>query len=87
MSTITISNIHSRVLPWGNGLGLRITKTLAQAAGVEANASVSITAEPGRIIIETRPKRLSLTEMLANFDPQRHGGEVMTFAPVGKEVM
>lgn len=85
MSTIT--NFQSRVLPWGNGLGLRLTKTLANAAGVEANSPVRITVEPGRIIIETASKRATLTDMLANFDPQRHGGEAMAFAPVGKEAM
>lgn len=29
----------------------------------------------------------ALTTMLANFDPLRHGGEAMAFAPVGKEAM
>jgi antitoxin component of MazEF toxin-antitoxin module len=87
MSTTTVTNFQSRVLPWGNGLGLRLTKTLANAAGVDANSPVNITVEPGRIIIETAPKKLSLTEMLNRFDPQRHGGEAMAFAPLGKEAM
>jgi antitoxin component of MazEF toxin-antitoxin module len=87
MSTTTVTNFQSRVLPWGNGLGLRLTKTLANAAGVDANSPVHITVEPGRIIIETTPKKLSLTEMLSRFDPKRHGGEAMAFAPLGKEAM
>jgi antitoxin MazE len=87
MSNTTVTNFQSRVLPWGNGLGLRLTKTLANAAGVDANSPVRITVEPGRIIIETAPKKLSLADMLASFDPKRHGGEAMAFAPLGKEAM
>jgi antitoxin MazE len=87
MATTTVTNFQSRVLPWGNGLGLRLTKTLANAAGVDANSPVSITVEPGRIIIETAPKKVSLAAMLASFDPKKHGGEAMAFAPLGKEAM
>jgi antitoxin MazE len=87
MTATTVTNFQSRVLPWGNGLGLRITKTLANAAGVDANSPVTITVEPGRIIIETAPKKISLATMLASFDPKRHGGEAMAFAPLGKEAM
>lgn len=87
MTTTTVTNIKSRVLPWGNGLGLRLTKTLANAAGVNANSTVRITAEPGRIIIEANPQKMSLSEMLARFDPKRHGGEAMAFTPLGKEAM
>jgi antitoxin MazE len=87
MASTTVTNFQSRVLPWGNGLGLRLTKTLAHAAGVDANSPVCISVESGRIIIETAPKKPSLAAMLASFDPQRHGGEAMAFAPLGKEAM
>jgi antitoxin component of MazEF toxin-antitoxin module len=56
MATTSITNFHSRVLPWGNGLGLRITKTLAAAAGVEANSELNITVEQGRIVIDVKPQ-------------------------------
>lgn len=87
MTATTVTNIQSRVLPWGNGLGLRLTKTLARAAGVDANSTVRITAQPGRIIIEATPQKVSLADMLARFDPKKHGGEAMAFAPLGKEAM
>jgi antitoxin MazE len=90
MATTSITNFHSRVLPWGNGLGLRITKTLAAAAGVEANSELNITVEQGRIVIDVKPQKLpkpQLTELLLKFDPKRHGGELMAFTPLGKEVL
>ena len=87
MTLPTVTNAPSRLIPWGTSLGLRITKAIARAAGVEANSQVTITAQPGRIVIESVPARPSLEDMLARFDPKRHGGEVMAYAPIGKEVV
>ena len=77
----------SFVKPWGNGLGVRLTKPLAFAAGVSADTPVRITAEQNRIVIDIAPKRPSLSQMLASFDPAKHGGEAMAFSPVGREVL
>ena len=87
MSASAISNLPSKAVAWGNGLGFRITKPLAEAAGIALDTELSVSAQPGRIVIETRAKRPSLDSMLAKFDPERHGGEVMAFRPVGREVL
>jgi antitoxin MazE len=87
MTSTTVTYSQSHIQPWGNGLGLRITKAMAKAAGVDANSPVRITVEPGRIIIEAASKKMSLAAMLANFDPKRHSGEAMAFAPLGKEAI
>ncbi len=80
----TLAGIDSFVRPWGNGLGLRLTKPVAEAAGLAADSAVRISAEPGRIVIELKP-RPTLEALLAGFDRGRHGGEEMAFTPVGKE--
>lgn len=72
---------------WGNGLAIRLGKMVAKTAGVHAGTPVRIVAQPGRIVIEAEQKEATLDEMLAAFDPQRHGGEAMAFAPVGREVL
>ena len=82
-----VADVAGIVKPWGNGLGVRLTKPLAEAAGVTADAQVRITAQPGRIIVEVKRKRRSLKQLLAAFDPVRHGGEAMAFTPAGKEVL
>lgn len=87
MTSAAISNLPSKVVAWGNGLGFRITKPLAEAAGIALDTELSVSAQPGRIVIETRAKRPNLETMLATFDPERHGGEVMAFRPVGREVL
>jgi antitoxin MazE len=72
---------------WGNGLAVRLTKSVAKAAGVTVGTKVKIIARRGRIIIETAIQEPDLDEMLAAFDPRRHAGEVMAFDPVGREVL
>ena len=87
MSAAAISNLPSKAVAWGSGLGFRITKPLAEAAGISLGTELSVSAQPGRIVIETQSAKPNLTAMLAEFDPARHSGEVMAFRPVGREVL
>lgn len=73
------------VSQWGNGLAVRLNKAVAKKAGMTEGTQVRIIAEKGRIILEAVTPVISLDSMLAAFDPARHGGEVMPFAPVGRE--
>ncbi|PKO42648.1 MAG: PbsX family transcriptional regulator [Betaproteobacteria bacterium HGW-Betaproteobacteria-3] len=77
----------SIIKPWGNGLGLRLTKAVAQASGVAADTPVRVTVARGRITIEAETRPLSLKDMLQAFDPSRHGGEAMAFKPLGAEIL
>ncbi|HXX86310.1 MAG TPA: hypothetical protein VEN29_20320 [Casimicrobiaceae bacterium] len=79
--------VLASVNQWGNGLAVRLTKAVANAAGVCEGTRVRIIAQRGRIVIETETREPTLEEMLASFDPVRHGGEVMAFGPVGKEIV
>ena len=81
-----VEAVESTVNQWGNGLALRLTKSVAKKAGVKVGTPVRILAQPGRIIVEMSNQEPTLKEMLARFDPKRHDGEVMAFRPVGSEV-
>lgn len=83
----TILESATTVRVWGNGLGVRLTKPVAQMGGVSADTPVRITVQKGRIIIEPIAAKPTLADMLAAFDAERHGGEAMAFAPLGKEVL
>jgi antitoxin MazE len=75
---------NSQISNWGNGLALRITQPMAKLAGVASGSPVRVSVKPGRIVIEAKTEP-TLEHMLASFDPQRHGGEVMADAPRGVE--
>ena len=79
--------VEGRVRQWGNSLALRLPSDVAKVAGVAEDSAVKITAEPGRVIIETLSRRPSLEEMLRGFDPHRHSGEAMAFTPAGRELI
>jgi antitoxin MazE len=79
--------IETSINTWGNGLALRLSKLIAKTAGMSDGTQVRITAQPGKIIVEAMDRKPTLGEMLAAFDKERHGGEVMALAPVGKEVL
>lgn len=79
-----MSSSVGRIRAWGNGLALRLTKPMADAAGVKEGSPVRISVEPGRIVIEIEAKP-TLAQMLAVFDPKKHGGEVMAGRAVGAE--
>lgn len=74
----------AQISAWGNGLAVRLTKPMAKIAGVAEGSPVRVTVKPGLIVIETEVEP-TLDEMLAAFDPKKHGGEAMADRPVGKE--
>jgi antitoxin MazE len=79
-----MSSIASQISVWGNGLAIRLTKPMAKAAGVVEGTPVRIIVKPGRIVIESETEP-TLEQMLAAFDPAKHGGELLADAPRGAE--
>jgi len=77
----------TRIQKWGNSLGVRIPKNLAQDAEVDAGARVDICVENGRLVIlPMKKKAYDLRELLAQVTPENRHGEVDFGGPVGKEV-
>jgi antitoxin MazE len=75
------------VQAWGNGLGLRITAPIAKAAHVARGTPIKVEVVEGGFFVRVSGKpKLSLAQKLKQFDPQMHGGEVMSSGLVGKEV-
>lgn len=79
-----MSTTVGQISAWGNGLAFRLTKPMAKTAGVADGTPVRVMVKPGRIIIESETEP-TLEQMLAAFDPKKHGGEVMADAPRGVE--
>lgn len=66
---------------WGNNLGVRLPAAVARAAHLQAEQSVRVRVEDGRVVIEPLQQApLSLAQRLAAFDPALHSGEAMQAA-------
>ncbi|MDO9168319.1 MAG: AbrB/MazE/SpoVT family DNA-binding domain-containing protein [Methylobacter sp.] len=66
---------------WGNNLGVRLPAAIAREAHLHAHQRVRLSVVEGHIIITpVLDEPLTLEQRLANFDPARHGGEVMATA-------
>ena len=55
---------------WGNSLGLRLPRALAQQIGVSEGQKVNIVAEGRRLIVEPASPRYRLEDLIANMTPQ-----------------
>jgi len=72
---------------WGNNLGVRLPAAIAREAHIHVHQRVRLSVANGQIIITpVLDEPLTLEQRLANFDPARHGGEVMaTVQKLGAE--
>ncbi len=72
---------------WGNGLGLRIPKALAEEAGLEQDKSVEVLCENGELRIRKRGrKRYDLDELLDSVPDDFEPEEWDIGPPIGNEV-
>lgn len=59
-----------QVARWGNSLGLRIPKGVAQQTGLRAGARVDVVAEGDRIVISPARARYVLADLLKGMTPE-----------------
>jgi antitoxin MazE len=72
---------------WGNSLAVRIPAAVARSAHFEVGLEVEVTTdEVGVTVKPVGPRKLTLAEKLDQFDPAKHGGEVMATDRIGAEV-
>lgn len=76
--------MQSRIQKWGNSLGLRIPKAIAQQAGLNEGTTVDFSVRGNTIVIN--PRRYSLEKMLLQITPDNVHKEIDTGAIVGKEI-
>jgi antitoxin MazE len=58
------------VARWGNSLGVRIPKDVAEQAGLRAGSRVEVAAENGRIVIAPARPRYVLSQLLDDMTPE-----------------
>jgi antitoxin MazE len=62
--------MHVQVARWGNSLGVRIPKQIAERAGLREGVRVEIEADTDRIVITRARRRYQLAELLAGMSPE-----------------
>ena len=76
----------TKILKWGNSLGLRIPKSFAKELDIEPNSEVDITVKDGRLIIRPVPRpAYDLVELLADVTQDNLHDEVEFGEPTGRE--
>lgn len=79
--------MQTKIQKWGNSLGLRIPKSFARQAGIDAGSEVDLTVQDGELIV--RPQRLpkyNLKDLLQAVTPRNVHKEIDTGDAVGREV-
>jgi antitoxin MazE len=78
--------MQTKIQKWGNSLGLRIPKALAEQAGVEAGSGVDLSVKDGKLIVRPqRRQRYELKRLLQSVTARNVHKEIETGEPVGRE--
>ena len=75
----------TQVSKWGNSLGLRIPKSLAQELQMADGDAVEIAVENGALVVRPEKKRYTIEELVADITPENRHDEIDWGKPVGKE--
>jgi antitoxin MazE len=78
--------MQTKIQRWGNSLGLRIPRSLAEEAGVEAGSEVDLSMRGGALIVRPARRTYRLSELLEKVTTTNLHGEVDTGGTVGREV-
>lgn len=63
--------MQTKVQKWGNSLGVRIPRSLAEEVGLGAGTEVSLSAKDGELVLRRSvPSRLRLADLLADVTPE-----------------
>lgn len=78
--------MRTRIQRWGNSLGVRIPKVLAEEVGVAAGSEVLLAIiEGGLILRPAHPRRYALDELLLRVSAENRHGEFAPGGPLGRE--
>jgi antitoxin MazE len=80
--------LQTRIQKWGNSLGVRIPRSLADEVGVGPGSEVSLSVLEGELIVKPAfPARFKLEDLLAGITPENLHSAVDTGEPVGVEIL
>jgi len=78
--------MRSQVQKWGNSLALRIPKSFAIEAGLQADAVVDLALVEGKLVVTPQPEPVTLEALLAGVTANNLHDEQDFGGPAGREV-
>ena len=75
----------TRIAKWGNSLGLRLPKSVTQAARIDEGDRVDVTVKNGAIVIRPSRQTYSLDALVSQITPKNRHGETDWGTPAGVE--
>jgi len=80
--------VRTTIQKWGNSLGLRIPRALAEEAGVVAGSEVDLSIRRGDLVVKpARRTKYRLNDLLRQITSKNTHAEVDVGAPVGREAL
>jgi antitoxin MazE len=76
---------HARIRKWGNSLGIRIQKSVAEEAHIKENSTVRVSVSDESIVITPVTKNAYLKELVDKITPENMHPEFDFGERVGKE--
>jgi len=77
--------MRSKIVKWGNSLGLRIPKALAEEVAVREGTVVEISSARGQLVIRPAPARYDLEDLLEEVTQENLHAEIDTGVLQGSE--
>jgi antitoxin MazE len=75
-----------KIAQWGNSAAVRIGTAALERAGLHVDDAVEVVASEDEIVIRRQRPRVTMTELLARFDPEKHRHELaFDGSPIGTE--
>ena len=79
--------MNTKIQRWGNSLGLRIPRSFAEEAGVEAGSQVDLSMRDGDLVVRaTKRRAYRLNELLEKVTAKNLHAELDTGEARGREV-
>lgn len=75
----------TQIAKWGNSLGLRLPKAIAQEAHFEEGDTVEVSVQDGAILIRPARPSYSLEDLVSKITPKNRHDETDWDEPIGLE--
>ena len=80
--------MRTKIVKWGNSLGLRIPKSFAEEVRVAEGSVVDLSMEDGNLIIKvTKTDEMDLEDLLDGITAENIHGEIDTGDAAGGEIL